>query len=150
MADPVSVVSLALTVCQGLLSYYSGWNAQGEEVRNVYTKIEGLKDSLNILQQSFSRLGSSQPVVTANVAKSVDACKDGVERLNEMLQKCQRNPAPTNIKEKLRALGEKSLFPFRRDTLKTMENTVRYLQENLHTAVQGLQMFVMFSAPTCA
>ncbi|KAL4910540.1 hypothetical protein BDW74DRAFT_172011 [Aspergillus multicolor] len=72
MADPFSllsgaagVVSLGLTVCQGLVAYYGSFTAFSSETESFLTRVKGLSATLELLQSRLNRLqGPLNPYIT--------------------------------------------------------------------------------------
>lgn len=77
MSDPISlagtaigVVSLGLSVCQGLISYYSTFRDCPRDAANMLEKLEGLKDVLEVLEgvlQSHDNLRTETAAVYSSM-----------------------------------------------------------------------------------
>lgn len=152
MADPfsvagsaVGVLSLAITTCQGVLSYYNSWDSQDQNISDAKRKIERLRSSLSALEEVLPKLSSS-PVIAANVEQSVLCCKEGTVRLEHFLEKCRKNPAPLSLIDKIHDFRKKAIFPFRQSSLDSLREIVRDLEDSLGTALQVLQMYETFSS----
>lgn len=146
MADPfsvagsaVGVLSLAITTCQGVLSYYNSWDSQDQNISDAKRKIERLRSSLSALEEVLPKLSSS-PVIAANVEQSVLCCKEGTVRLEHFLEKCRKNPAPLSLIDKIHDFRKKAIFPFRQSSLDSLREIVRDLEDSLGTALQVLQI----------
>lgn len=150
MADPLSVaggaagvVSLGLTVCQGLLAYYRPFKSFHEEIDNVTCRIETLDGILktlqNILLANAPVLAASQTEPVNTAADSIQRCKRGLQALERMLDKCNKTTSPANPFA-ARLQSSRLLYPFRRETLMTLMETVTWLHANLNTALQVLGM----------
>ena len=66
MADTVSVagsavgvISLAITTCQGVISYYDSWETQDQNISDAKRKIERLQSSLSALEEILPKISSS-------------------------------------------------------------------------------------------
>ena len=148
MADPLSVagsavgiISLGLTVSQGLLAYYGPFKAYDEQIQDVSCRITSFNNILKTLEDVIAdaRIPSSTLTTrSANVALDcIFNCQEGLERLENMLDKCQSSPSRKSF------LGSKinrMLYPFRRDTLVTLLGTMSQLQEDLNTSLHSLTM----------
>jgi hypothetical protein len=151
MADPLSitssaagVVSLGLTVCQGLISYYGPWSAYNMEISCVAQKAEGLGTTLTMLQKSVQHFGSSAGEVPIEVQRRLLACVELLESLESAIERCKKTSPPSDFQDKAQALRRRMMYPFRRDTLQWLVNSVEGLQSNLNTAIQVLQMYVTY------
>ena len=92
MADPfsvaasaVSVVSLGIQVCQGLLSYYSDYKSYNDDVSSLYKKVEDLRLTLEICDDILYKPGLTASKASANAAKNMGAYKDGLDLLQKSL-----------------------------------------------------------------
>lgn len=151
MTDPfsvagsaVGVVSLGLTVCQGLIDYYEAYRSQDEEAEGIVQRLEGLSNTLEILQDRTGKLGSAHTATTQNVEKRIIACASGIKKLEKLLGEFQQTPAATagsSFSSKVETQGRKALYPFRRSTIKNLDETVRALESSLMLAVLALQMY---------
>lgn len=146
MADPfsvagsaVGVLSLAITTCQGVLSYYNSWDTQDQNISDAKGKIERLRSSLSALEEVLPKLSSSS-VSAANVEQSVLCCKEGTVRLENFLEICRKNPAPLSLIDKIHIFRKKAIFPFRQSSLDSLREIVRDLEDSLGTALQVLQI----------
>lgn len=147
MSDPfsvtgsaVGVVSLGLTVCQGLVKYYAAYKGQDEEVDQAVEKVSRLMDLLEVLQPRLENHRAPHPVTVDQAEKCVIACSGAITNLNKVLQRCRRENTPDGVRAKIQTFGQKTLFPFRRDTMQTMRKAVIECQRNVDTAINILQM----------
>lgn len=145
MSDPVSlagtavgIVSLGLSVCQGLASYYSQVRDCPKETRNILQKIEGLNDVLEVLEDVFRSHHGLKTVETAAVktaTQNILACKSGLEELMDITEKCEATSAKSG-----RDLINRMSYPFKRDTIKAILEHVDSLQSNLDTSINILHL----------
>ena len=149
MADPVSVagsavgvISIAIQVCQGLLSYYNAWRSYDVQVSHVYDKIHGLNATLQHLHSSLEKLDSTKSPAAQNVLRSITSCDAGVEALRVTFEKFSSTRAPQGVREKLHSYSRQTMFPFKQDTLQSMKVIVTDLQDNLVSALQVLELYV--------
>jgi hypothetical protein len=149
MTDPLSgtgsaigVISLGLSVCQGIISYCGSWKDHDYEIRSLSNKACGLKDTLGLLQKLVRHDGpvdaENNGSVYADVEDKVLACTAEIDKLNETLQQCRgRDQQPSSsLRGKLRAQGKRAVYPFQRASLLSPKDTLESLQMNLDTALQ--------------
>lgn len=150
MADPLSVagsavgiISLGLTVSQGLLAYYGPFKAYDEQIQDVSSRITSFNNTLKALEDVLANARIlSSTVTTQSATVALDCifnCKEGLERLENMLDKCRSSPSSKSF------LGSKFqinrvLYPFKRDTLVALLDTMSWLQADLNTSLQILTM----------
>ena len=148
MADPLSVtggavgiVSLGLTVCQGLLQYYASWKDCENDVAAMCGPLDGLARTLQLLETSI-RDNDFKPEIVARLEESIKSCRDGVGCLQKKLNKVKavKLPAGSGSWEKLQSHYRRALYPFKESTLAKLRETVSELRDNLILAVGTLQM----------
>jgi hypothetical protein len=166
MSDPVSlagtavgIVSLGLSVCQGLVSYYSTFRDYSKETKNMLQKLEGLKDVLQVLEDFFQyhddlrtetaavktaavktaavKTAAVKTAAVKTAKRNILACKRGLGQLEDIMDKCKATPVKPE-----RDFLNRALYPFRRDTIKAVLEHVESLQSNLDTSIDVLQLQV--------
>jgi hypothetical protein len=146
MSDPVSlagtavgIVSLGLSVCQGLVSYYSTFRDYSKETKNMLQKLEGLKDVLQVLEDFFQYHDDlrTETAAVKTAKRNILACKRGLGQLEDIMDKCKATPVKPE-----RDFLNRALYPFRRDTIKAVLEHVESLQSNLDTSIDVLQLQV--------
>lgn len=149
MADPfsvagsaVGVISLGLTVCQGLLAYYGPLKAFHEQIDEVAYRMAASDSILKALQHVLTNahvLFDSETAPSAAVAiDSILSCQEGLNKLGRMLEKCDKTKLASSSVGPKRI--DRLLYPFRRDTLMALVESMSYLQANLSTSLQLLNM----------
>lgn len=146
MADPfsvaasaISVVSLGIQVCQGLLSYYSDYKSYDDTVGSLCTKIEGLQSTLEICEGALQKPGKPISNASANVTKSIGACKDNLSSLQTTLDSCKNISKPQGFRASIHDYGQQTLYPFRKSNILRLQSKVAELQDIVHTALLTLQ-----------
>jgi hypothetical protein len=150
MTDPfsvagsaVGVISLGLTVCQGLLAYYGPFKDYDEQIQDVSNRIKSFNSTLKASEDVLANAQVFSSTLTAQSATvafdCIFNCHEGLKRLKNMLDKCRGSPSSKTF------LGPKfqmnrMLYPFKRDTLVTLLDTMSWLQADLNTSLQILTM----------
>ncbi|KAL4965781.1 uncharacterized protein BDV14DRAFT_199554 [Aspergillus stella-maris] len=139
------VVSLGLTVCQGLLAYYGPFKAFSSETEAFVTRINGLSAILELLQAKLNKLQNPpSPHILDElqlVSDRLNECGETLQQLSNVLNKCQGYDAGGTLKKKGRAFA-KALYPFRRGTLVGLLDVVAGIQSNLEVALQVLMLAI--------
>jgi hypothetical protein len=150
MADPfsvagsaVGVISLGLTVCQGLLAYYGPFKAYDEQIHDFLSRITSFDSTLKALQDVLANVEVSSSALTTQSATvalgCIFNCQEGLKRLKSILDKCRGSPSTKSfLGSKIQI--NKMLYPFRRDTLVTLLDTMSWLQADLNASLQSLTM----------
>ncbi|CEL03870.1 hypothetical protein ASPCAL05009 [Aspergillus calidoustus] len=149
-AGVVGVVSLGLTLGQGFARYYGPWRDYDDEIRGFTTKVDGLLNTLRLLNSFLSpqtnlQLPSDQYRLL--VLDNLASCKEACQRLEKMLDECKMsnlNASSSAFSSKRDWLRLKRMaYPFKKDTLVTLSGLVSGLQDNLSLALQLLQSALM-------
>lgn len=155
MADPLSVtgsavgiISLGLTVCQGLLQYYGSWKDHESNVASMFGSLERLTKILLLLEASIKDRGFNSKIV-ANVEESITACQSGITSLQKKLDKVKAIQSPHGSWDKIRSHGRRALYPFKESTLVKLGEIITELRDNLNLAVETLHMWVTWTPLTC-
>ncbi|CAD6569753.1 MAG: hypothetical protein ASARMPRED_003132 [Alectoria sarmentosa] len=139
-ASAISVVSLGIQICQGLLSYYGDYKSYDDTIGSLCRKIEGLRSTLEICEEALQKPGLAISKASANVTKSIGACKDSLASLQSMLDSCKKIPKPQRFKASIHNYGQQTLYPFKKPNVLRLKSTVAELQDNVNTALLVLQM----------
>ena len=146
MTDPISltgtavgIVSLGLTVCQSLVSYYDSWKSHDEQVKEAVMRIGELENVLDVLSGRLARLPSYHEV-SSQVETLAVSCKASMKKLGDIFEECRKAGTPSTLKEKIQAQGRKALFPFKKDTLESIKATSRDIISVLNIALETLQV----------
>jgi hypothetical protein len=142
MADPFSLasgaaglISLAITTCNGLLTYYSSWRHRDETVTATCNHIQSLTSILQLLQDSLSQHNFDSSV-TSEVGRNIASCRDGIQKLTQKLKKVQDSRVTAR---EFNDFTRRALYPFKESTLLKMRELVSDLRDNLNLAVNVLQ-----------
>lgn len=145
-AGVVGVLSLGITVCQGLAAYYGPFSQFDSETKALVQKAEGLTSTLQQLEtllKPFQNPLNSPPDEVHLVTQRIKDCQRELEGLSHALTKCRGCDATTVIKNGW-YYARKALYPFKRGTIISLSGTVSNLQSNLDTALLVLNLY----APT--
>jgi hypothetical protein len=153
MSDPfsvtgsaVGVASLGLTICQGFLLYYGPYKSFHDDVDEVVSRIQSLNGLLTLLQRvvTESDATDASPVtksVDLATQKNIESCRQGLNRLQKMLDKCHKTcPPGRETASRLRTQFDRLLYPFRRETLMNLMDTASWLQANVDSTLQVLHL----------
>lgn len=146
MADPfsiagsaVGVTSLGLTVCQGLIRYYTAYSAYDDDIAETVELIRRLEGLFVLLRDVLQGLPPGQALLVAQVQSCMQSSKDRIKDLNTHLDKC-RATSPPGGSGKLQQSLRRGLFPFRKPVLNALRDNVESLHSNLMLAVEILQL----------
>lgn len=150
MADPfsaagtaVGIVSLGLQVCQGAFQYYAKFRTYHNDIEAVVQRTEALLHLLKTLESSRKKkieIGSDEP--SEQLLLAVQACYTGLQKLELITKKFSQTKLPDGIHEISRHVRRRLLWPFRKDTLLDLQTMLNTLQDNLHLALQIMDVYV--------
>ncbi|KAL2062775.1 hypothetical protein VTL71DRAFT_5847 [Oculimacula yallundae] len=139
------LVSLGLTVTDGLLKYYSAVKDATANIKRMYKLAEKLSTSLPHLDESLLRVKG----LKVSDATVLDAQKHIVE-LRNSIQELQEelNSKPFRIVpraggewvEKVKAKGKILLYPFRESTLAHLRELLEYALDDLDRTIRTLTL----------
>lgn len=149
MGDPLSItasaagiISLGITVCQGLIDYCQAFAGQDRNVRVVVQNLQGLERSLTLLRDSLTH----RPDLLDLVRPYIVTLKGRIDNLQPILDRFRENVSSENVsglhalKEKMKTTTQRSLYPFKKGTISELQETVRQAQDNLILALQVVQV----------
>lgn len=133
------LISLGISVCQGLLKYYDSWKNADETMSSMYESIEALKKTFMVLEQSICRSKLNKEAVLA-VTESVKSCEKSISALSEKLLKIQHQARQDSWKDRSWARLKGTLYPFKESTIIKLKERCNELRDNLAMAVGALQV----------
>ena len=133
--DPLSMTSLGIIICQGLVFACRAWKDFSSDIPNMCNGVEDLAMVLEELQTHLSS-SSLMGADVSSVQKCIESCKTGLHSLEEALNKIKRVPVPTSPKAKAQLKLQRVLYPFNKDSLANLHGIVEDLQKRLSFALQ--------------
>ena len=147
MPDPLSIssgaagfVSLAITVCQGLVTYYKAWDAWEDDIQSAVLDVEDILKFLNLLSVRIGKLSSRQADIASQAQVETGHVVEAVTKLQQIQDKCKAIPAQNGERHRLHNFSRRSLYPFKRETLQELQNAARQARGGLSDLFQLLQM----------
>lgn len=146
MADPfgaasaaAGVISLGLTVCQGLLTYYSTWKDAPQDVKQMRKSMEELMSVLQHLRSSTAH-DTFGPSLRQTIRQSIDSCEDGLMQLKSELERIKITPGNNTWNERTKAGLRRILYPLREGTVTKLTTVSNELRDNLNLALQAMSL----------
>jgi hypothetical protein len=134
----VGIASLGIQVCQGLLSYYDAWKAYDTDISSTYYLITDLRSTFALLKTTLQQEVDGERV--SRVRTCVNNCEDALHELDKRKHSLQKYGQPEGLRQKMRSGLQRSWYPFRKETLKTLQVSVINVQGHLNLALQVLQL----------
>lgn len=149
MGDPLSIIasaggiiSLGITVCQGLIDYYQAFAGQYRDVRVVVQDLQGLEKSLTLLRDSLTR----RPDLLDLVGPHIVTLKGRIDDLQPILDRFRGDASRRDVsghqafKEMVKTTAHRTLYPFMKGTISELRDTVWRAQDTLCLALQVVQV----------
>lgn len=133
------LISLGLTVCQGLLDYYHSWKDAEDQVAHMYASIEALTETFRLLESAIEPKVFS-PDTVQRVENSMRSAERGIQSLRKKLDKIHLVPSQSGWKAKSLAQVRRTLFPFKESTLAKLKELGIELRQDLALALNVLQI----------
>lgn len=133
------LLSLGISVCEGLLTYYRSWKDADATMTAMYEAIEALVKTFVVLKRTVSGSILTSDVVV-RVEESIISCEIGLSLLDKKLKKIQLNSKNDDWKERSWARLQRTLYPFKESTLVKLKEKCYELRDNLNIALVTLQM----------
>jgi hypothetical protein len=133
----LSIVSLGITVCDGVIAYCSALNDRKKDVRSIVERSTQLQGILQDLQTWLHDRPNLHRSKADRVTSCVQAC---VGHIDEILKMCANySPlAATDIKSRLLHVKRGLQFPFQKETLQKLEYQIGACRENVKLVVMLL------------
>jgi hypothetical protein len=150
MADPFSVagsavgiVALGLEVCKGLVWYIGHVKDEKQEVSQIADRLDKLADILEKLKTALDELESTADGSTLLSNAGLLACSSALSNIRSKLQPPVRGAQTQGFRQSVRYWKSKLAYPFRREDLLFLKQMVEDVQQNLHTALLALLLYVL-------
>jgi hypothetical protein len=136
----MGIISLGITVCQGLVSYYADFTNARENISRLTRSMEQLTSKPTVLKEAITGSRSLGVSICSVVEKSILSCKERIGRLNQELIKLRHAPKAKGSREKMVGFANRALYPFKSDTLQKLTTIVGDTLLQLSPAVTALQL----------
>ncbi|KAL4886177.1 hypothetical protein BJY04DRAFT_178579 [Aspergillus karnatakaensis] len=144
----VGVIALGLSICQGLLAYYDPFKTFNEQISDIESRIRALEGILDVLRrvldEGLAQFGPSTAQSTTVALSTICSCRDGLNRLQAILQRCTQTNG-SKISTRLNRQVNRLLYPFRRETLMALMELLDWLQATLNISLQMLMISMITS-----
>jgi ankyrin repeat domain-containing protein 50 len=149
MSDPLSiaggavgVISLGIQVIQGLVTYLQEWKSQDADIATTVLHLEDLKRTLEHLNSVLN--DSNMPTENTGLLQHLEQLarrvEGGIDELQAALSKFRKNAPSEEKLARIKVVFRSFQYPFKKDVLKSLINTVRDMRLNLSTALQILNL----------
>jgi hypothetical protein len=140
--DSVGVISLVIDVSKDLYTYYRAVRDCDKDIKELRTQLLLLHHTASSLTAALKRDGLSTED-KSQVDLAFTKCEDAAKELKSALERIKIDGVPaTTALEKVKAVGRKAAYPFRKSTIEDLAEDVKSCQDALQVAVAVLQLNV--------
>lgn len=139
-SNAAGLVSLAIQVCKGLLTYYQSLRSAESDVLRMYNSIESLTKT-SILLESVIQNDNFDRQIVENVEKSVLSTQNGIRSLGKKLDKIKLHQGEKDgWVEKAKTPLRKVIYPLKQSVLVKLQELANELRDDLALALNVLQV----------
>ncbi|KAF5004033.1 hypothetical protein FDECE_9446 [Fusarium decemcellulare] len=151
MGDPLSIasgvaglVTLGLTICNGLNTYFSAIKDRGEDIESASQLLALLRSNIDIIGSSTSTLSNRYSRATQGITAGLKLCQHQLKVLNEVVNSLN---IPNGIPNTRRWQKQKAvvIYPFNRHKLLQVQDQLLKATGVLGTFVQTLILNINIS-----
>lgn len=148
MADPLSITAgvvgllgFGIQVTDSLVTFYSSYKGQGDQVARTTEKLESLSDTFRYLDTALQNrtFRPDEEGLIKSVESSVSNCEEVIQELKEECDKLQ-NTSNTSLKAIVIGAGRRVAYPFRESTLKKLDENIDDISHSISLALEVLQL----------
>jgi hypothetical protein len=146
MADPLSIsadaaglVSLAITVCQSLATYYGLWKSYHGDIEKLCRDSEIMLRNMEHLQVCIDS-HEFPAALKQQVESSILACTGDIRALEAELVLIKDTELPESHQEKHKFFIRRAQYPLKEGTLRKIKDSFLSLQASVDSAVSLLGM----------
>lgn len=104
ISGAAGIVSLGITVCQGLLTYYNAWGDWEDDVRKTVADVEEIQKYLALLHPRIVKLTVNQADFVNQSHSVISRIVAAVKKLEAIRDECQAVPSRDGKRHRLRNL----------------------------------------------
>ncbi|KAM5370899.1 hypothetical protein ACJZ2D_008332 [Fusarium nematophilum] len=145
MADPFSiasgvagVVSLGITLCDGLHTYLSAIKDRGEDVQTAREHLTDLRANIDLIGSSVSTLDARYAKAKEGVRRGLVACGRQLQDLENVIKELAEGDGSPNLRGKWQRQRAAAMYPFHKKKLAQVQDRLRSAKDVLGTFVQIL------------
>lgn len=148
MADPLAIasgiaglLSLGIQVTQSLVNFYNAYKDQDTDLAKVAQNLDRLQSIFRALDVAIKERRSQADTrdLLREVEKAVRKCEEFITELRSEYKKFHKDLA-SGFKDRVKFAGRRAAYPFRKSTLRKLEEDVSDIRENLMFALDVLQV----------
>ena len=141
ISSAAGIISLGITVCKGLLDYYSAFQDADTSVKQTHESIDAVAVTLVLIPIKLRENRKSLDAnAVSHVTSCVHSCATGIQALNKKLKKLPVGQTGDGWIAKAEIVTRKALYPFKESTLVKLKEICNELKGNLLLALNVLHM----------
>ncbi|KAI2473112.1 hypothetical protein F4781DRAFT_381920 [Annulohypoxylon bovei var. microspora] len=147
MPDPLSVAgtavgvaSLGIQVCQSLISYWRSIEGRKQEITDGLREVQTLLSVFHSLNEILPQIDQRRSNDSHAIRECLKDSEKVYQELEQLLIELRGSSTSSKIKGKMKDTGRSVVYPFRREKLTSLRQTLQGLLNNLHLAVSITSM----------
>lgn len=156
ISNIAGIVSVGIQACEGLVNYYNAWKSSKKENIDMIKSIESLLANLALLKSVLQSPAFNQAMAVTVESRILD-CRDSITELRDELKKimvckpsavddddltARLNHESKGFKNKMMEQGRRMLYPFRKSTLMSLQESIEHVRSNLVLAMDILNLYI--------
>ena len=139
----VGLVSLGIQISQGLLTYYESWKNSNSTISYMYVSLENLSKTLEIIKDAIQSPKRYDKSTVEYVEEHISHVRSALQELDDQLKRVRAENIPNaGTRAVMRKHVRKLLYPFKEETLNSIQRVVAEARFNLDLGLQVLQLLV--------
>ena len=137
----IGVVSLGITLCDGIIQYCRAWKHQDDDVRALRELTTGLKNVLRDVERWLQRQPNFDPAIVSRVSNSLQACHDQISKAVGISAKYATGQTIKKM-GKVKDMIQRLKFPLERNVLGELRDIMVAFRGNVDIALNLLNLYV--------
>ena len=140
LSGVAGLVSLGITLCKGLLNFYTSVRDVSDDVEKTFQSIESLSKILVKIERSLEH-PSITMIENDDIRDCIMSCQTGFDSLLTKVKKLKSRSGSGLMRDKLANAKQRMTYPFKESTLAKTRELCAELQSNLGVALQRLHLY---------
>ncbi|KAK5058715.1 hypothetical protein LTR84_010979 [Exophiala bonariae] len=134
---PLAIISLAIQLTEGLVSYYELWRNAARDTEEIQKSIIWTQNLLTQLAITLQKENLPENAVSL-IRRTVESCEANISKLQTILDKIRKDGTPEGLRATFRTANQKLLYMFHSKTTRALMTALNGLKNDLELAVSIL------------
>lgn len=143
------LVSLGITICNGLLTYCSNYRSRREDLAVLSQRTEELKEFVRLLEERQKSSTGTKDDIKSSLQECCNASTLCLQEIDIFNGKFVDPPPNSSLKEQGTSVARKLQFPFQKDRFESFRRQIHELHVALSGQILLLNSYVFFQPIQC-